>query len=277
MAKDKLTDYDATASNNTDVGGISVAEGMLPSGVNNAIREQMSHQKEAFGLGTPLYVDQTNNRLGIGTASPTKKVSASIGLNDTDGYVLEYSGDAKGGILLNPISGEVRMGALNSSGTYFTTLYSNNAERLRILSTGGITFNGDTAQANALDDYEEGALSLSSSTGTASFNFPRYTKVGNQVTVRFYVDGFSDLSTASAISITGLPYASSSSNVAVQGIIGRYANTISGDAYVAYVGQSSSTLIFFKTANNANYAQIQHAHLTSAAAQFFVTLTYEAA
>ena len=51
MAKDKLTDYDATASNNTDVGGVSVAEGMLPSGVNNAIREQMSHLAD-FAAGT---------------------------------------------------------------------------------------------------------------------------------------------------------------------------------------------------------------------------------
>lgn len=51
MSKDKLTDYDATASNNTDVGGISVAEGMLPSAVNNAIREQMSHLKD-FAAGT---------------------------------------------------------------------------------------------------------------------------------------------------------------------------------------------------------------------------------
>ena len=29
-------------------------------------------------------------------------------------------------------------------------------ERARILSTGGLTFNGDVAQLNALDDYEEG-------------------------------------------------------------------------------------------------------------------------
>lgn len=51
MAKDKLTQYDSTASNNTDVGGISVAEGMLPSGVNNALREQMSHLAD-FASGT---------------------------------------------------------------------------------------------------------------------------------------------------------------------------------------------------------------------------------
>lgn len=43
MAKDNLRDYDATAANNTDVGGVNTAEGMLPSKVNDAIREIMSH------------------------------------------------------------------------------------------------------------------------------------------------------------------------------------------------------------------------------------------
>lgn len=51
MAKDKLTDYDSTAANNTDIGGISIDEGMLPSNVNNALREVMSHLKD-FAAGT---------------------------------------------------------------------------------------------------------------------------------------------------------------------------------------------------------------------------------
>jgi len=52
MSKDKLTDYDSsTASNNTDVGGISVAEGMLPSAVNNSLRE-LTKQLGAFADGT---------------------------------------------------------------------------------------------------------------------------------------------------------------------------------------------------------------------------------
>ena len=33
-----IKDYSTTASNNTSVGGISIAEGMLPSNINNAFR-----------------------------------------------------------------------------------------------------------------------------------------------------------------------------------------------------------------------------------------------
>ena len=88
-----------------------------------------------------LHVDSTNNRVGIGTTSPTKKVSASIGLNDTDGYVLEYSGEAKAGMLVVPATGEVRMGAINSTGTYFSTFYANNSEAMRLTSTGNLRLN----------------------------------------------------------------------------------------------------------------------------------------
>lgn len=51
MSKDKLTDYSATNASNTDIGGINIDEGMLPSAVNNSIREMMTHLKE-FASGT---------------------------------------------------------------------------------------------------------------------------------------------------------------------------------------------------------------------------------
>ena len=52
MPKNKLTEYDATAANNTDVGGVNLAESsMLPSDVNNALREVLSHLKN-FAAGT---------------------------------------------------------------------------------------------------------------------------------------------------------------------------------------------------------------------------------
>ena len=46
MAKTKISEYNATASSNTDIDGINLAEGMAPSLVNNSIRELMAHLKD---------------------------------------------------------------------------------------------------------------------------------------------------------------------------------------------------------------------------------------
>lgn len=46
MAKNKVSEWSATASNNTDIGGINIAEGCAPSGINNAIRELMAQVKD---------------------------------------------------------------------------------------------------------------------------------------------------------------------------------------------------------------------------------------
>ena len=60
-------------------------------------------------------------------------------------------------------------------------------ERIRILAAGGLTFNGDTAAANALDDYEEGTWTptyLGNSTNptvTYTTQVGVYTKIGNTV------------------------------------------------------------------------------------------------
>lgn len=42
MAKDSVADWDPTAANNTDIGGINIAEGCAPSNINNGIREMMA-------------------------------------------------------------------------------------------------------------------------------------------------------------------------------------------------------------------------------------------
>jgi len=68
---------------------------------------------------------------------------------------------------------------------------TNPTERMRLLSGGGLTFNGDTAAANALSDYEEGTFepTFTSSGGdftSAGYNADtggRYIKIGNLVLV----------------------------------------------------------------------------------------------
>ena len=46
MAKTKISEYSATAANNTDINGIDIAEGCAPSGINDAIRTLMKQIKD---------------------------------------------------------------------------------------------------------------------------------------------------------------------------------------------------------------------------------------
>ena len=93
------------------------------------------------------------------------------------------------------------------------------SEKLRILSDGGISFNGDTAAANALDDYEEGTwtpiFDTSISSGTLSglaYNIQqgKYRKIGSMV----YIEGAIRTTSvtnggAGTYDISGLPFTAS--------------------------------------------------------------------
>jgi hypothetical protein len=46
MPRTKISEYSATAAENTDIGGIDIAENCAPSGINNAIRTLMSDLKD---------------------------------------------------------------------------------------------------------------------------------------------------------------------------------------------------------------------------------------
>ena len=90
--------------------------------------------------------------------------------------------------------------------------YTNGSERVRV-TTSGLTFNGDTAAANALDDYEEGTWTMGVSFGGASvgvtygINTGAYTKIGRKVTVTGYLALSSKGSSTGQAKITGLPFA----------------------------------------------------------------------
>ena len=87
---------------------------------------------------------------------------------------------------------------------------------MRMLSGGGLTFNGDTATANALDDYEEGSWTPTASTsnGNGSFsvtvNYAKYIKVGGLVHASCYLSIIvSNVGSGAAI-IGGLPFVNTS-------------------------------------------------------------------
>jgi hypothetical protein len=76
---------------------------------------------------------------------------------------------------------------ISAGGTGYT-------EKLRIKSSGGITFNGDTSVNNALDDYEKGTWTpfITTTGGSPSVTYAertgKYTKIGNVVYYEFYIE-----------------------------------------------------------------------------------------
>ena len=91
-------------------------------------------------------------------------------------------------------------------------IFGANGEKARILASGGVTFNGDTAAANALDDYEEGTFTPTL-TGASTYNTQSgsYRKIGNLVHFSIFV-GVSATPSSTNMEVNGLPFASRSGN-----------------------------------------------------------------
>lgn len=89
MAKNKISEYSSTASNNTDIGGINIAEGCAPSGINNAIRELMAQLKDQQ-TGT----DADNFVVGGAfTCTGAAVFSSTVALGSTATATTQSSGD----------------------------------------------------------------------------------------------------------------------------------------------------------------------------------------
>jgi hypothetical protein len=126
-------------------------------------------------------------------------------------------------------------------------------EKLRILAGGGITFNGDTAAANALDDYEEGTFTVAASpngSGTitlaSGFNTWSYTKIGRKVTVTglALVDSVSS-PVGVTLRITGLPFSAGAGNQFRSSFSAGYLDasaSYAGTALATYTEGNSSVL-----------------------------------
>jgi len=85
MAKNNVTQYDTTAANNTDVGGISIAEGMSPSNVNNAMRELMKHTADWVSGSQAITKLTTTGDIELGHASDTTISRSSAGTVTIEG------------------------------------------------------------------------------------------------------------------------------------------------------------------------------------------------
>mgnify|MGYP003334935278 FL=1 len=166
---------------------------------------------EAKGNGTYgglLHLNNEQNTNGGGLSSVVFGNTANSGASAATGRVCA-------GLLAKCVTSDSNAGDDAGADLRFFTKPESGAltERMRVLSDGGLTFNGDSAQANALDDYEEGSWTPVVAAGWTSVTFPnsyqfgKYQKVGNVVEAFFFLQ-FSGTNAGAHVQITGLPFTS---------------------------------------------------------------------
>ena len=141
--------------------------------------------------GTARATVDSSGNLGVGTESPSRLLTVQSTGNanlciksGTSGVSQCMFGDTD-----SDVAGNIAYRHSDNAMVFEVNL----SERARILSGGGITFNGDTASANALDDYEEGDWTPTITFGgnNSGMGFTSrdgfYIKIGRQVTCWFQI------------------------------------------------------------------------------------------
>ena len=283
-------------------GNTSIPSWLISLGGNETTADTFSINRSpagSFSFSQLFSVNGLGN-VGIGTSSPTNLIHTYKGtdwgtLNNT---IIRIQHAGSGGTVSNPTSiGDIVFSSGNdevakirvvrnrpdfgngSDIVFFTNDGSSNitaTERLRLKSGGGLTFNGDTAAANALDDYEEGTWTPIArwglSTGTATYTSTgRYTKVGNVVHLYCFVEITNIGNASGQFNIFGLPFISGSSygGSPVYLLLGR---VIASSPVQAYIEANQIQITFEQTNNNVQ-SPITNSNVTTSST-VFVRATY---
>lgn len=217
---------------------------------------------------TTLKVDSTNNRVGIGNASPATALDILNGSTSTGTLkVQNASGASASTAIFEAVSG----------GGTSRLLVRNDGKT--ILSGGGLTFGGDTADANALDDYEEGTWTPagSASSGTApsfSASSGTYTKIGRLVTIHASCTNVTAGGTSNAqVQVTGLPFTPD-----VQDGFGacNFGQVTIGSAIgvVAVADASEDRIVFMMNRTGAGRTGVDNQHIDSGVSDILFSVTY---
>jgi hypothetical protein len=207
-----------------------------------------------------LVVDSTNNRVGVGETTPPTKLSlgSTVGASAVD--ITNHIG-----LFGNSYGFGITANQLNYVSGYEHVFHNyTGGEKIRMLNGGGITFNGDTAAANALDDYEEGTWTATlshisgSDPSSAVTATGTYTKIGDLVHIRVQMNNFNSTGASGAISITGLPYSgnvtvTASGDVMFHNSADHADNVVNVAVYV-----NNATIQFYQSVQDSGWSLVQH-------------------
>jgi hypothetical protein len=208
-----------------------------------------------------MRIDSSGN-VGIGTSSPAVRVQ----LNSSENYVagVESSttfallgfkaSDSTATTMADPnvaVGGTGDALYLRAGGTERARITSDGYLRMAS-SSGGIQFGGDTAAANALDDYEEGTWTPDLQFGSAKVGITyatqlgSYTKIGRLVYFTFRITLTNKGSSSGPVQVFGLPFTAKSGG---QG--GDYAG-----AYLAYSQNTSGWNVTFQVTIDSDHTYL---------------------
>ena len=195
MAKNKVSEWSAVPANNTDIGGIDIAEGCAPSGINNAIREMMAQLKDqqsgtdadSFTVGGNLIVSGTatlgNELIANGSAGTAGQflTSRGAGLSPqyttltafVSGMIMLWSGSIasipSGWALCDGSSGTPNLRdrfVVGAGNTYAVNATGGSADAIVVSHTHSIT---DSGHAHDISVSESGSGALRGGFGSYIF------------------------------------------------------------------------------------------------------------
>lgn len=172
------------------------------------------------------------------------------------------------------LNGNSGYNTIESGGSNELIIGRSGTEQLRVLSGGGLTFNGDTAAANALDDYEEGTWtpSLTFNSGNTGLSFTvqsgYYTKIGRHVFCTFYLQLSSKGSSTGNARLVNFPFTTNTAAGSRGGGSFTYfhATSVPGNfgqfMLLVESGQTEASLRYYNT-SSAGMTELSSSHFTS--------------
>jgi len=235
---------------------------------STSARHIVKFQSNVGGTQVDKAVIDCAGNVGIGTTTTNQRLnvfgpSAIQVLHNTDAtsnnsHAAKVTTFDSGALFWNSLTLDAASISLSTYGV----------ERVAV-TNNGLTFNGDTAAANALDDYEEGTWTPTAVTGITGLSITKatYTKIGNAVIVRAYMGGVSGQS-SNLLQLGGLPFTSVSDGWAVGVMNYGGVNTIyNPQARV----RGNANILDFKQGSDDSFVG------TSLTGHLIFTVTYEAA